>query len=89
MKKISKELCGLTMDAYAFFPGRKNATIKITEHLENLAAIGGEESNEMARSVLDRLYFQGDNDQRGIFLISDEERVRVYVCVRDGFKRVI
>lgn len=89
MRKSSRELCDLTMEAYAFFPGRRKATIKITEYLENLAVVGELEKDETAQMVLDRLYFQGDNDQRGVFLIGDEDMVRVYVCAKNGFKRVI
>lgn len=89
MRKSSREPFDMTMESYAFFPGRKKATIKITEYLENLAKVGEIERNETAQIALDRLYFQGDNDQRGVFLIGDDERVRVYVCAKGGFKRII
>lgn len=86
---MTKSMAGQIMEAYAFFPGRRKATIKITEYLENLAAVGELEKDETAQMVLDRLYFQGDNDKRGVFLIGDEDIVRVYVCAKTGFKRVI
>jgi hypothetical protein len=89
MRKTSREPFDLTMEAYAFFPGRRKATIKITEYLENLAGVGDMEENETAKSVLDRLYFEGNNDPRGVFTIGDDDVVRVYVTARNGFKRVV
>jgi hypothetical protein len=85
---MTKSMAGQTMEAYAFFPGRRKATIKITEYLENLAKVGEEELNETAKSVLDRLYFEGNNDKRGVFTIGDDDEVRVYKTVKHGFRRV-
>lgn len=78
-----------TMGAFGVFPGRRTATIKITQYLENLADVGEVERDEAAVGVLDRLYFAGENDADGVFLIADDDEVKVYKSVRDGFKRVI